>query len=157
MSLPFLSWPKVLICPATCAPTSTTSSGSTVPVAPIVASRSPRWTGAVRKVVGAAALPRAYHRAPPASNSAATTVIVIFILRPIVAPSLSRLASAGGALCAVEHPLHVRSHLLEQSVQLVPFARIQAGQHRLHLRRMFLEHAPHQTASGARETHLPRT
>src|SRR5205814_1784302 len=38
-----------MIWPATCAPTSTTSTGSIVPVAVIVAMRSPRFTAATRK------------------------------------------------------------------------------------------------------------
>ncbi len=49
------SMPKFRIGPTTCAPTSTTSSGSSVPVALMVIDRSPRFTGAVRKLVGVAA------------------------------------------------------------------------------------------------------
>jgi hypothetical protein len=49
MVLPLLSLPKDTIFPATWAPTSTTSSGSTVPVAPMVAMRPPRFTVTVRK------------------------------------------------------------------------------------------------------------
>ena len=44
MGLPFLSFPKATILPATWAPTSTSSSGSTVPVALTVTSRSPLVT-----------------------------------------------------------------------------------------------------------------
>src|SRR4029077_1680575 len=44
-----LSLPKEMIWPATCAPTSTTSTGSIVPVAVIVAMRAPRFTAATRK------------------------------------------------------------------------------------------------------------
>ena len=47
--------PNDLMGPTTWAPMSTTSSGSTVPVALIVANRSPRVTVAVRKLEGASA------------------------------------------------------------------------------------------------------
>src|SRR5512143_2237071 len=49
MVLPFRSLPKATILPATWAPTSMTSSGTTVPVALIVATRSPRFTATVRQ------------------------------------------------------------------------------------------------------------
>ncbi len=51
-SLPDLSLPKATMMPWTCAPTSTAACGSRVPVALMVATRSPRFTGAVRNTAG---------------------------------------------------------------------------------------------------------
>src|SRR6266568_652827 len=82
MLLPFLSLPKALICPATCAPTSTTSSGSTVPVAPIVATRSLRCTGAVRRVVSVLFFwPRRQAIVPPTTATTSTTTAMRTVRR----------------------------------------------------------------------------
>src|SRR5690349_18135160 len=60
MVLPSTSLPKAMICPATWAPTSISSSGSTVPLAVIVAVMSPRETVAVLYVVSPSPLRRPY-------------------------------------------------------------------------------------------------
>src|SRR5690348_14771999 len=68
--LPRGSSPSTLMRPTTCAPISTTSSGSTVPVALTVISRSPREAVAVRKRSSGSPLRKCANRAvPPASST----------------------------------------------------------------------------------------
>src|ERR1043166_9516775 len=84
MVLPFLSFPNAMICPATCAPTSTTSSGSMVPVALMVATKSPRVIGAVLNVSPLAECACAYQTAPPPSTAIMTTATRIFAIALIL-------------------------------------------------------------------------
>src|SRR5208283_4762505 len=77
MVLPFLSLPKTLIRPATWAPTSTTSSGSNVPVAVMVTKRSPRLMGASRKAVLWAAWARHCQAPTPAERTRMTAAVTV--------------------------------------------------------------------------------
>src|SRR5664280_1885571 len=74
-----MSVPKLLMSPATCAPTSTAISGSMVPLALMVTATSPRWTIAVRKDIFES-LRACHHHAPtpPARARAAIGRIAFF-------------------------------------------------------------------------------
>src|SRR6266568_1468742 len=110
MLLPSLSLPNALIIPATCAPTSTTSTGSTVPVALMVVARLPRFTAAVRNAAPFSAVER-HHQAPPppiiARPITASNVMPIF--RPIIISPVARETSEVLKTSEVFHPLRFKS------------------------------------------------
>ena len=84
--------------PATCAPTSTTSSGSTVPVAEIVVTMSPRATAAVLNFPTLSTLRWVYQYAPypmPPSRITTRTITMAFRMVSPIAPKIVRFA--GGA------------------------------------------------------------
>src|SRR6478672_1525374 len=81
MDDPSLPVPNSLIDPATCAPTSTTSSGSNVPVALTTATNSPRVTFSVRYVTAGARDPTRYHApSPPTRTTTSSTGMTNFFM-----------------------------------------------------------------------------
>src|SRR5262245_57242000 len=88
------SRPKFLIWPATWAPMSTTSSGSLVPVASVLARRSPRLTGTERNVEGLGDALCQYQKAPPPASAARTSRRISFFM--VAAPGIEEAGEETG-------------------------------------------------------------
>src|SRR5579885_1999922 len=168
------SRPNFSMRPATWAPTSMTSSGSVVPVALMMASRSPRSTAAVRKVFRGPCWLCQYHtpKPPPAARTSTrsavrTSFIVISSVAPnsfspgrvrqkpgfLEKPGLPAAASALAGRLLLQQPVQVALQPVQQAVQLGLLRPAQAAQHPRHLPVVDLQDPPDQLAPGRRQPH----